>query len=396
MDNLVTQSQNYFRDVMNQSRSIFRQYNNVILQQWSLNNLYQMGNFLVEPAGTQVDLYGKNDSYQKNIDKIFKDLNDDISSNNANTQDRFIWFINQPGPDLSKSAKRIIETNYKNFVASKKGGFANSAAKIVQDVTDTQQILIQYVTRINTVLYSGGTWNGTDGYEQKNGNLVVYNLTGTTDTRTAMADDIKKIRTGLNGYFTAIKTTTSFDYLGTGFTGQLIYKDLSGPSPESVIQNVFIPFSKNSLFKDFLSFRRQYAVLSQELKSANYQAFKNAIVGELITNPSLGGSNGNSDYGKVFDSYWLDVAKKAYDEEDAITNKFLDTLEKDKLKNFLNFTPYPLGKERNFDYSRKDNPTAEQKKLLKALGAKTNQNSNKSTWNNNDGSNVYISKVKLN
>lgn len=396
MDNLVTQSQNYFRDVMNQSRSIFRQYNNVILQQWSLNNLYQMGNFLVEPAGTQVDLYGKNDSYQKNIDKIFKDLNDDISSNNANTQDRFIWFINQPGPDLSKSAKRIIETNYKNFVASKKGGFANSAAKIVQDVTDTQQILIQYVTRINTVLYSGGTWNGTDGYEQKNGNLVVYNLTGTTDTRTAMADDIKKIRTGLNGYFTAIKTTTSFDYLGTGFTGQLIYKDLSGPSPESVIQNVFIPFSKNSLFKDFLSFRRQYAVLSQELKSANYQAFKNAIVGELITNPSLGGSNGNSDYGKVFDSYWLDVAKKAYDEEDAITNKFLDTLEKEKLKNFLNFTPYPLGKERNFDYSRKDNPTAEQKKLLKALGAKTNQNSNKSTWNNNDGSNVYISKVKLN
>lgn len=395
LDNLVTQSQNYFRDIMNQSRAVFRQYNNVILQQWSLNNLYQQGNLLVEPSGTQVNLYGKNDSYQKNIDKVFKDFINDIESNNAATQDRFIWFINQPGPDLSKSAKRIIESNYKNYVSSKKGTFANAVSKVVQDTTNTQQILLQYLTRINTVLYSGGTWNGTDGYEQKNGNLVVYNLTGTSQTTAAMADDIKKIRDGLNDYYMIIKAANTFDYQGTGFTGQLIYKDLSGPSPEQVIQSVFIPFSKNNLFK-LESFRRQYAILSQDLKSANYQSFKNAIVGELITNPSLGGSNGNSDYSKVFDSYWLDIAKKAYDEEDAITNKFLETLEKDKLKNFLNFTPYPLGKDRNFDYSRKDNPTTEQKKLLKALGAKNNQNSNKTTWNNSDGSGVYISKVKLN
>jgi len=110
----------------------------------------------------------------------------------------------------------------------------------------------------------------------------------------------------------------------------------------------------------------------------------------------LGGSNTNSDYGKVFDDYWNVEAKPAFEEEDKLTTMFLDTLERDKLKNFLNFTPYPVGKVRDFDYIRNDSPIDGQKKLIRSLGAVNNSNRDKDVWNSLDGTGVYISKVKLN
>ena len=98
----------------------------------------------------------------------------------------------------------------------------------------------------------------------------------------------------------------------------------------------------------------------------------------------------------MFDSYWEVKAKPAFEEEDKLTTTFLDTIEKDKLKNFLNFTPYPTGKIRDFDYERNDSPNDGQKKLIRSLGAVNNSNREKAVWNSLDGTGVYISKVKLN
>jgi len=405
MSTLLNQTQTYFQNIFNQTKSTLLQYNNAILQQWSLGNLYTEGKILSDPL-PKTYLYGKNDSYQKNIDSIFKDLIDDIDSNNTTTQDRFINFINSDGPGLSRRAISIMTNNYKNWVKNKRSTFSNALTKLIQDTTNNQQNYLQYLARINTILYSGGTGNrnGTDGFQQPNGKVIIYDLTGITTSHSELVTDVEKIRTSINEFqrnlITATTVTSNVSIGGTNFsdtfTGYVIYTESSNPTAAQIPDFVFKPYSKNSLFTTYKSFRRQYAILSNDLKPENYESFKKFVIGELVTNTNLGGTQGRDNYGDVFDTYWLRTAKPVFDEENQLTNSFLDNVEKVKLKDFLNFTPYDPNKERDFNYSRIDSPLDSQVKLIKSLGAKNNSNSNKTTWNTEDGTNVYINKVKLN
>jgi len=391
MDTLSNQTQTYFQNVFNQSRSTFRQYNNAILQQWSLNNIYQSGSLLSNPSQpNEILLYGKNDSYQSNIDRIFEDLIRDIK----NDSDGFVKLINSSGVNFSGKAQRLIKDNYLNFVKNKRNTYSNPLAKLIQDTTYNQQNYIQYLSRVNTVLFVTGPNNGTDGFQQKNGNVVVYDLQQKTNEYTEMVEDGAKIGQGILDYYNVLKSQTDFKVGDKSYSGYLTYWD-SSSNPQQLTNEVFIPFSKNILFGE-KEFRRQYAILSNDIKSENYNNFKTAIIGQLLTDPSLAGRNGRDNFNEVFDQYWLKTAKPLFDEEDSLTNTFLDTLEKDKLKNFLNFTPYPSGKVREFTFNRTDSPSDAQKKLIKSLGAVNNSERNKSSWNSSDGANVYISKVKLN
>jgi len=73
---------------------------------------------------------------------------------------------------------------------------------------------------------------------------------------------------------------------------------------------------------------------------------------------------------------------------------FVNEMETNKLKNFIKYTPFP-SKTRLFNYELNTNPSDNEKKLIKALGASTNQSTNKDTWNDPQGT-IFISKVKLN
>ena len=391
VDDVVSQSQNYFQNFFNQSKSVFQQYNNAILQYWALKNNFQEGELIVEPT-PRTNLIGKNDTYQKNIDTLFSNFIDDIDSG----ADPFVQWINLSEKGFSRRAIDIMKTNYKNFVKNKKGNFANPLAKIIQDTTTTQTNYIQYLSRINVVLFQGGlSQEGTDGYEQPNGKVIAFDLTGTTpQVKTEMVDDLKKVKTALNTYYQLVSTATTFNVGTTQYQGILQYV-FDSSNPANLVNEVFYPFSNGlRTGNNPKPLRRQYAVLYNELKSENYQNFKNAVLGELIPNPSIAGRNSLQDFSAQFDNYWISRAKVIFDEENSITTSFLDNLEREKLVNFLNFTPFPANKERVFNYTRVTNATSDQTKLIKSLGAKNNSNNDKQTWNNKDG-NVLISKVKL-
>jgi len=73
-------------------------------------------------------------------------------------------------------------------------------------------------------------------------------------------------------------------------------------------------------------------------------------------------------------------------------------MEKEKLQNFLKFTPYP-SKKRLFEYTTENANSEGQIALIKGLGATENQNTNNKTWD--DGmevplGDVFISKAKFN
>ena len=173
----------------------------------------------------------------------------------------------------------------------------------------------------------------------------------------------------------------------------MVYSSEDGRNMKS---EVFFPFSKNVQFSNYKSFKRMYMLVSQDLKSGNYERFKNAMIGNIINNTALLG-RGNLNISQDFDEYWLRQAKPIFDEEDALTNAFLDEMEKNKLKNFINFTPFP-SKARVMDFVQNLSPSDLQKDLIKFLGASSNSSSNTKTWNDqvNGSPSAFQSKVKLN
>jgi hypothetical protein len=403
MDTFVSTTQTYFTSVFNQSKSIFSQYNNAMLQQWSIERKYQEGTFYTDPS-TITYLYGKADNLQRNINKVFTDM---ISQINAG-QDPWIEWISNTDKDFSRAAKDQMKRNYLDFIRAKQGTYVNAATTIVQDIVNTQQAYLQYVSRANIVPYSGTSWDNTDGFQETNGNVVIYWVTGTTGvgpinagnpnppttTNQEIDQDIDIIKVSLNDFYTKITSDVNFTVGSDTYTGILVR--INSTEISTIKNDVFFPFSKNPLFSGN-PFRRQYMILSNDLKGETYESFKNAMIGNLIENQSLAPRGASMRYSEEFDAYWREIVKPAFDEEDSLTQTFLNEMETNQMKNFLNFTPFPLGKPREFNYAKSSAPDPNQEILIKSLGAKTNQNTD-NKWNTptTPGGDVLISKVKLN
>ena len=403
MDTFVSTTQTYFTSVFNQSKSIFSQYNNAMLQQWSIERKYQEGTFYTDP-NTITYLYGKADNLQKNINKVFTDM---IAQINAG-QDPWIEWINNTDKDFSRAAKNQMKQNYLDFVRAKQGTFINAATTIVQDVVNTQQAYLQYISRANIVPYSGTSWDNTDGFQETNGNVVIYWVSGTTGvgpvnagnpnppttTSQEIDQDIDLIKVSLNDFYTKLTSDVNFSVGSDSYTGILVR--VNSTEINTIINDVFFPFSKNPLFSGN-PFKRQYMILSNDLKGEAYESFKNAMIGNLLENQSLAPRGASMRYSEEFDAYWRAIVKPAFDEEDTLTQTFLNEMETNQMKNFLNFTPFPLGKPREFNYAKSSAPDPNQEVLIKSLGAKTNQNTD-NKWNTptTPGGDVLISKVKLN
>ena len=121
-----------------------------------------------------------------------------------------------------------------------------------------------------------------------------------------------------------------------------------------------------------------------------------------MSNPKLfGGSSNNTELDKQFDVYWKTIAKPVFDQQNTLSKDFITTMEKDKdkLLNYLNFTPYDKNQERKTDFSNdpvEDSGYVEdRKKLITSLGNTTNPSSQNKEWNVDSGG-LKITMIKLN
>jgi hypothetical protein len=339
---------------------------------------------------------------------VFKDYIADIESDNNATQDRFINFMSGKEKAFSPKVIRQLTMNMKNFVTNTKSSYQSPVTQLNQDIVTQQQKYIQYLTRANVIsLYKTGAvgTTGTDGLQEKNGNIIIYDISGTTnvystseaaDTFIEIQNDIKKIGYSISSFYDLIVKKSTFKYESSEYNGNALYGVSSeGTTYDKDLKSkVFEPFSKDDIFQ-VLSFKRMYMILSSEiLDDKKYQTFKNAIIGDIIKNTDMIGS-GNPDVGTQFDAYWIGIAKPAFAKENAITTAFFDSLEKGELKNYINYTPFG-SKDRLFTFEKSTSPTASQTTMINGLG-RVLANTDKNTWNNNDGQAlVYVSKLKLN
>ena len=419
MDNLVAQTQTYFQNYVNKSKECVKQYNNAMLQNLTCDRNYTKGTFLVDTTpGKEVYLIGKPNNVQQVVNNVFTDYVVNIESTDPNTQDLFINFMSS-NKGFSPKVIRQLTVNLKNFVTNKTSTYQNAVTQLSQELVNQQQTFIQYLTRANVIPLEKTALSkiGTDGFQEKNGNVVIYDISGTTeagvtgDTFTEIQNDIGKIGRNISEYYGLLITGTTFDYGSVQYKGIGLYGDIKEQTTyEKYIKRVvFVPFTEGDFGQTVknsdgnptgdgtpknYAFRRMYMILSPEiLDDKRYQTFKDAMINNIINNKDILGS-GSQDVAAQFDSYWINTAKPQFAKENEVTTAFLDNLEKGKLKNFINYTPFP-SKKRLFTFEKSTAPTASQTEVITGLG-RVLANSDKTTWNNEDKALAYVAKLKLN
>jgi hypothetical protein len=411
MVKFVNETQTYFQTVVNKTKESVNQYNNAVRQQWMLERSYTQGSFGVSP--TKSVLFGKPSNVEKRFDTIFGELESNIQSGDEG----FIKFMSSTVCNFSPKVIRQLKENYKNLVKNKRASFQNAITKITQDITTAEQTYIQTIGRANIMIFNGSTsyTTGTDGYQAKSGPVKVYVTSGTSDVHTTstgasntlmeLDNDIRKIYDGIQEFNALIWSETEFINPSDKLTykGVLVFEtDTKGKSVDSTItvENVFKPFSKNTQFEDNI-FRRVYMVVSDDVvDTKKYETFKTAMIGNIINNSGLL-SGGFDDVESKFDNYWVTQTRPLFVNENNITKAFVDDVEKNKLKNYLKYTPFDK-KTRVLTYTTEtnasDNSKKSQKTMISSLADTTNRNTDNNRWNSEDGvsAGAYISKVKLN
>jgi hypothetical protein len=410
MDKLVNLSQDYFINVFNKSKEVFKQYNNAVMQNWSLDRDYQIGAFLNKNTGKSY-LFGKPRNIQSKFDTITKDFKKDID-NDVEGLVKFLKNKNYPSKVI-----RQLKDNYKNYLDQKVVTIESAITKTSQDFVILQQNLIREIGKANIVGFNPFTTFGTDGYQQKNGQVQLYLVSGTTDvdktstpapanTLVEFLNDVNILKDNFNS-FNDIVTTAQ-----TG-GGILVYNSDGGNSFKFK-EDIFVPFSKQGSGRLFLDTptRRSYFLLSDDIiDGGKYGKFKNSLIGNIITNASLFGNSNKDFFETDFDAYWINgVAdldggqsiKTLFVNENSLTETFLNNIENKLKQTYFVFKPFNK-KKRVFDYTTyisatEDARTKQRKDLIKSLGLSTNKNTDKKTWCDADSTlnDVLYSKVKLN
>jgi hypothetical protein len=405
MDKVVSETQTYFTNVVNKTKETVNQYNNAVRQQWLIERNYTEGYFAIDTDNTVV-LFGKPNNIEKRFDEIFTELDKNIKDGTEG----FIEYISEPSKNLSVPLIRTLKENYYNFVSRKRGSFQSGISNITQSLVNQEQSYIQTLARLNIITFAGTTNNGTDGLQAKNGPVTVYVTSGTTDvhpTSTSSSDtydelqvDTAKILGDIGVFNSIIQNNRTFSYGGKSYEGTLVFEVIKGRADEVKVQDVFLPFSTNSLF-DNNSFRRVYMIISDDVTDEKkYETFKQQLIGNILGNQALL-SNGSVDIESIFDTYWIRTARPVFTEENNITKSFIENLEKNDLKDYLIYTPFDNAKQRNFTFTSENDADNAKKKsqenMIKGLADTTNQNTNILTWNDDSGATgAYISKAKLN
>jgi hypothetical protein len=390
MNGFIQSCQDYFQAVLNKSREVFTQYDNGTRQLWTKDRNYTEGNFLFDTS-KDVPLFGK----QKNIENVFNPIfTNYISAVDNETTLLFDYLDNY---NFSDKVIRTLRDNLKKYVKNKNSSFVNSLTTITQTLVDVEQKLINNIAKNNVVTFGVSPSSGTDGFKQANGFVEIYVLSAATAISELITDS-EKIADKIISFRDTTEADYNFNFGGNPYKGILIYEN--GQFPTS---GVFQPFSTKSEFQDE-TFQREYIIFNQDIiDDKKYQTFREQIIGNIISNPSMFGQ-GRTNIGEIFDGYWITRVKPIFQEENSITNEFLNKLQSDGLKDYLTFVPFTGAKTKKYECSfttKSDEPAEiaindERKKLIESLGVSTNEFKTTSTWSDQTSGGIVICKVKLN
>jgi hypothetical protein len=131
---------------------------------------YTLGTF--NEYGTQetISIYGKPKNIEEKLDELYKNVLDDISSNNNSNS--FMNQIELNSNNITKKDIREIGNRLKTYVSTMKDSFITNVSNNVSKLVLLQQDYVQYVRQYNLLLTK------TDGSMNSNNIPNIYNLSG--------------------------------------------------------------------------------------------------------------------------------------------------------------------------------------------------------------------------
>jgi hypothetical protein len=343
MDGLLDKTKNYFTNTINQLEII-----NSNSENGNYGLLQLVNNKRIKTdwsAGTSTNpliIYGKPDTYQKNIDDTFNRVYNDIDTGN----NVIINFLVNDGFETSTVIDGV-KANMKTYIKTMSSSFSNNIGTVIQNLTENQIDLINTVSKLNLVSQS------IDGFLLEGNKPRVYNLSGATvqDAATGATNSLEQLQKDLN---TIVPTSTLFNnlcrenniindsYLNGNYTVDTKVENILDNQSDKdfflVIARIFNNKNKLENFK-----KEIIKGYENEKKPKNLKNRVDKICDELAKN-----------YGKVIEFY----DKKFKDFKK--TSKYLD------LTNGLTEEMYVKGKPRRMNYSTvpNDNNKTNGDKLL--------------------------------
>jgi hypothetical protein len=197
---LSDQTKEYINISTNQYSTIVDQTNFSMLQLISYERNYNSGFTIINTASAiDTKIYGKPNDYEKRINKLSSKIKEDID-NETNPIIKIFRSVQQvkDQENIIRDTKRKL----KAYVESVEREIIRDMAQPINTIVDSEQNLIKVFNKLNVVttkkLGNVQTITGIDGKILPDGNVKVYNLTGTTSVFDKMITDYLQIAKNLN------------------------------------------------------------------------------------------------------------------------------------------------------------------------------------------------------
>jgi hypothetical protein len=348
MDNMLTKTQAYINCV---NKILIQLKDDLLwggLIVYTKDRLYSTGDFdyLGGNLSNIVNIFGKPQGYQEKIDNIFNKAKDDVDNETSPIIDGI------SSESFSNSDIRKIKRKLTNMIDERKQPFIQSVEKGTTDLIKNELSFISTSDQINFVL------NNVDGYKNKQGGAVLYDISGTTgydpssigvsNTYDELKNDFLLIRTGLNQLDTNFKNYQLITNGEKEYKEDLTFNILGNTLPQE--NAFFIIFGKEILtengYKTFVE-----TLLSEVSDSGLY----NNWVSFLYKNIGFNVGSDNQPSVSINDGRY----KKYENSKKQLDNNFSDF----KTKYFDNalpneqYEPFKKGKERVFNYTKQNTAT---------------------------------------
>jgi hypothetical protein len=349
MKQIVDQSQTYFGSVISKLTSLSESYNYGIVRTITTKRKYIKG--LVASADTTM-LFGKCSETQQQMNKLIDDVKNDITLD-YNT---IIQFYLNKGFSSGGTVVTTIRTNMLNYVENMRQDFVNGIDIELEQLYNQELALISSLDKMNII------FSNIDGKVLDNGEVIVYNLSGDSQT------DLKSDYDLMPGQYQ--------DFL------QFIYAEQILSEPD-----VSFEYSSDILQTEYE--QRFFMLMSKIfLDKNNLEAFKKVLLpdgdvigGNRITVPKKPEDVMNKILGLRFidtidfnigqDSMHENFTKEQKEQNKKYNLKIRAAVKYNKYVNFFN--PFnKLSNKRELDYMKSASPTDVQKQKFLDLASTLN------------------------
>jgi len=350
MKQIVDQSQTYFGSVISKLTSLSESYNYGIVRTITTKRKYIKGQ--VASTSDTAMLFGKCSETQKQMNKLIDDVKNDITSDN-NT---IIKFYLNKGFSSGGTVVTTIRTNMLNYVENMRQDFVNGIDIELEQLYNQEITLISSLDKMNII------FSDIDGKVLDNGEVIVYNLSG--DSQTDLKADYALMPLQYQDFLQFIYAE---DILSQPDTNFIYSSDILGQEWE---QRFFMLMSKIFLDKNNLEAFKKVLLPDGDVIGGNKITVPKKP--EDVMNKVLGLRFIDSiDFNIGQDSMHENFIKEQKNQNKKYNLKIRAAVKYNKYVNFFN--PFnKLSNRRELDYMKSASPTDVQKQKFLDLASTLN------------------------